>query len=233
MILDIEGLTASYGASQILFDINLQVAEAETVCILGRNGVGKTTTLKTIMGMLKPRSGSIKFNGTSIGGFPPYKVSRSGIAYIPQGRQIFPTLTTKENLRLGTRKGDYSPTQWTMAKIYDLFPVLKNRENFKGNRLSGGEQQMLTIARGLMQNPKLLLMDEITEGLAPIIIKELEEIIQELKKSGVSILLAEQNIKFAVAVSSRCYILEKGRVVFSGKTSEISQETIFKYLGIK
>jgi branched-chain amino acid transport system ATP-binding protein len=221
MILETEHLTASYGASQILFGINLQVAKAETVCIIGRNGVGKTTTLKTIIGMLKPHSGSIKFNGANIGGMPPYKISRLGIAYIPQGKHIFPNLTTKENLMIGARKGENAATQWTIERIYKLFPVLKNRESFKGRSLSGGEQQMLTIARGLMQNPKLLLMDEICEGLAPIVVKELEDVVQELKKSGVSILLAEQSIKFAIAVSSRCYILEKGQVVFSGNTSEI------------
>lgn len=232
MILEVQQLTASYGASQILFDINLQVDSAETVCILGRNGVGKTTTLKTIMGILKPRSGGIRFSGDNIGGMPPYQISQAGIAYIPQGRQIFPNLTTRENLRIGFRKGCYDAApQWTLQKIYKLFPVLKNRENLRGSNLSGGEQQMLTIARGLMQNPKLLLMDEITEGLAPIIVRELEQVVQELKKSGVSILLAEQNIKFALAVSSRCYILEKGQVVFTGNSQEISHSTIAKYLG--
>ena len=230
MILETEHITASYGASQILFGISLQVDKGETVCILGRNGVGKTTTLKTINGMLKPRSGSIKFSDQEIGALPPYKISRSGIAYVPQGRHIFPNLTTRENLLIAARKGESPSTQWTIPRIYQLFPVLKNRESSKGKSLSGGEQQMLTIARGLMQNPKLLLMDEICEGLAPIIVKELEEIVRELKKSGVSILLAEQNIKFAMAISSRCYILEKGQVVYSGKTAETPEETLRKYL---
>jgi branched-chain amino acid transport system ATP-binding protein len=230
MILEMQQLTSSYGASQILFGVDIQVDQAETVCILGRNGVGKTTTLKTVMGLLKPNSGSIKFNGKNIGGLPPYRINRLGVAYVPQGRHIFYNLTTKENLLIADRKGDNPTTRWTLPKIYQLFPVLKNRETFKGRSLSGGEQQMLTIARGLMQNPKLLVMDEICEGLAPIIVKELGDIVQELKKSGVSILLAEQSIKFAMAVSSRCYILEKGQVVFTGKTSEIPQETIHKYL---
>jgi branched-chain amino acid transport system ATP-binding protein len=230
MILDVEQLSASYGASQILFNINLQIDKAETVCILGRNGVGKTTSLKAIDGILKPRSGSIKFGGQEIGGLPPYKISRLGIAYIPQGRHIFPDLTTRENLLIAMRKGDNPEIEWTTQKIYQLFPVLKDRENFKGRSLSGGEQQMLTIARGLMQNPKLLLMDEICEGLAPLIVKELQEVVQELKKSGVSILLAEQNIKFAMAISSRCYILEKGQIVLSGSCLEIPQEAIGKYL---
>lgn len=230
MMLDLEQVTASYGASQILFGIDLKVEKGETVCILGRNGVGKTTTLKTINGTLKPRQGNIRFEGHNIGGLPTYRVSRLGIAYVPQGRHIFASLTTKENLLIAARKGESSIPQWNIERIYQLFPVLKNRESFRGRSLSGGEQQMLTVARGLMQNPKLLLLDEICEGLAPFIVKELEMIIQELKKSGVSILLAEQNIRFAMAVSSRCYILEKGQVVYSGNTSDIPQDTIRKYL---
>ena len=231
MILDVKNLAASYGASQILFDINLQVDNAETVCIIGRNGVGKSTTLKTLMGNLKPLSGNITFDGKSIGGMRSYQCSRLGIAYVPQGRHIFPNLTTKENLILAARKTNDGKSEWTMEKIHKLFPVLKNRETSMGARLSGGEQQMLTIARGLMQNPKLLLLDEICEGLAPIIVQELQQIIQELRKSGVAILLAEQNIKFAIAVSHRTYILEKGQIVFSGNSDNIPREVILKYLG--
>jgi branched-chain amino acid transport system ATP-binding protein len=230
LILEVEKLSANYGASQILFDIDLKVDEAETVCVLGRNGVGKTTSLKTINGICRPKSGSVKFGGKEIAGLPPYRISRLGIAYIPQGRHIFPNLTTRENLMIASRKGDNPETQWTIQKIYQLFPVLKDRENYKGRSLSGGEQQILTIARGLMQNPKLILMDEICEGLAPLIINELRGVVQELKKSGASILLAEQNINFAIAVSSRYYILEKGQIVFEGNTSEITQDTIHKYL---
>jgi len=230
MILEIEKLTASYGISQILFGINIQVASAETVCILGRNGVGKTTTLRTIMGIIKPNSGSVKYNGTDISGMPPYKISRLGIAYVPQGRHIFQNLTTNENLLISARRGNNQATEWTIQRIYDLFPILKDRKNFRGRSLSGGEQQMLCIARGLMQNPKLLLMDEISEGLGPIIIKGLQEVVQQLKKSGVSILLAEQRIKFAMEISDRCYILEKGKVVYSGNTTEIPQETMQQYL---
>jgi branched-chain amino acid transport system ATP-binding protein len=231
MILEAEKITASYGASQILFGIDIRLGNAETVCMLGRNGVGKTTTLKTIMGIVKPCSGSIKFNGMNIGGVPPFKISRLGIAYVPQGRQIFPNLTTKENLLISARKVEHSPMEWTIQRIYNLFPVLKNRENYRGRSLSGGEQQMLCVARGLIQNPKLLLMDEIFEGLAPLIIHEILEVVQQLKKSGVSILLAEQSIKFAMEIGSRCYILEKGQVVHSGNTVEISQDVILKYLG--
>jgi len=230
LMLDVEKLSASYGASKILFDINLKVEEAETVCILGRNGVGKTTSLRAINGICRPKSGNVKFAGTEISGLPPYRISRLGIAYVPQGRHIFPNLTARENLLIASRKGENQESQWTLQKIYQLFPVLKARENFKGKSLSGGEQQMLTVARGLMQNPRLLLMDEICEGLAPLIVKELQDIVQELKKSGVSILLAEQNINFALAVSNRCYIMEKGQIVLNGNSSEITQDTIHKYL---
>jgi branched-chain amino acid transport system ATP-binding protein len=231
MILETEKLAANYGASQILFGIDLHVDSAETVCIIGRNGVGKSTTLKTIVGNLKPSSGSIKFNGNNIGGMRPYQISRLGIAYVPQGRHIFPNLSTKENLLIAARKGEPPHNQWTIEKIYQLFPVLKNRENSQGRSLSGGEQQMLTIARGLMQNPKLLLLDEICEGLAPIIIQELEKAIKGLKASGVSILLAEQNIKFAMTVSSRCYILEKGQIVYTSNSNDIPRDIILKHLG--
>jgi branched-chain amino acid transport system ATP-binding protein len=230
MILEVEKITASYGASQILFEISLQVNAGETVCILGRNGVGKTTTLKTVMGILKPTGGSIKYRDANIAGLMPYKINRLGIAYVPQGRHIFSNLTTRENLLIGARKGDNPATEWTLDKIYQLFPVLKNRETFKGLSLSGGEQQMLTIARGLMQNPKLMLLDEICEGLAPMIIKELGDIIRELKKTGVSVLIAEQNVKFAMEVSDSCYILEKGQVVYNGNSAGIPHEVILKHL---
>jgi branched-chain amino acid transport system ATP-binding protein len=231
MILEVNNLSASYGASQILFGVNLQVDKGEAVCIIGRNGVGKSTTLKTLMGNLKPLSGSIVFDGKSIGGMKSYQCSRLGVAFVPQGRHIFPNLSTKENLLISARKGVDGQTNWTMDKIYQLFPVLKNRETSMGARLSGGEQQMLTIARGLMQNPKLILLDEICEGLAPIIVQELQEIMQELRKSGVSILLAEQNIKFALAVSKRAYILEKGAIVYTGNSDSIPRDVILKHLG--
>jgi branched-chain amino acid transport system ATP-binding protein len=231
MILDINQLTSFYGASQVLFNVSLQVNTSEAVCIIGRNGVGKSTTLKTIAGVVKPRTGTINFNGTSIGGLRTYQISRLGLAYVPQGRCIFPNLTTRENLLLSERKNKNPGTGWNLDKIHKLFPILKTRENSMGGRLSGGEQQMLTIARGLMQNPKLILLDEICEGLAPIIVKELEDIIQELRNSGVAILIAEQNVKFALAVSSRCYILEKGQVMYNGISSDIPKDILLKYLG--
>ena len=231
MILEARQLKASYGASQILFGIDFQLAKGETVCILGRNGVGKTTTMRSVMGVLKPAGGSVLFNGIDIGGMPPYKISRLGIAYVPQGRQIFPNLTTKENLLIAARKGNHRSSEWTTQGVYDIFPVLKNREDFKGRALSGGEQQMLSIARGLMQNPQLLLTDEIFEGLAPLVIQEIMGVVKRLKESGISILMSEQSVKFATEISDRCYILEKGQVVYGGNTAELAEEVILRYLG--
>jgi branched-chain amino acid transport system ATP-binding protein len=231
MILETQHLKASYGASQILFGIDFQLAKAETVCILGRNGVGKTTTMRTVMGVLKPTGGSVLFNGKDIGGMPPHKISRLGIAYIPQGRHIFPNLTTRENLLIAARKGDHRASEWTTQGVYDIFPVLKNREDFKGRSLSGGEQQMLSIGRGLMQNPQLLLMDEVFEGLAPLVIQEIMKVVKRLKELGISILISEQSVKFAREIGGRCYILEKGQVVYSGNTAELPEEVILQYLG--
>lgn len=231
MILEARQLKASYGASQILFGIDFQLAKAETVCILGRNGVGKTTTMKTVMGVLKPAGGSVRFNGLDIGGMAPYRISRLGIAYVPQGRQIFPNLTTKENLLIAARKGNGMASEWTIQSIYDIFPVLKNREDFKGRSLSGGEQQMLSIGRGLMQNPQLLLLDEVFEGLAPLVIQEIMKVVKQLKESGISILVSEQSVKFAREIGGRCYILEKGQVVYNGNTTQLPEEIVLQYLG--
>jgi branched-chain amino acid transport system ATP-binding protein len=231
MILEARQLKASYGASQILFGIDFQLSKAETACMLGRNGVGKTTTMKTVMGVLKPAGGSVRFNGLEIGGMAPYRISRLGIAYVPQGRQIFPNLTTKENLLIAARKGNGAVSEWSVASIYDIFPVLKNREDFKGRSLSGGEQQMLSIGRGLMQNPQLLLMDEVFEGLAPLVIQEIMKVVKRLKESGISILISEQSVKFAREIGGRCYILEKGQVVYSGNTVQLPEEIVLQYLG--
>lgn len=199
-ILQMKDVHSYYGESQILFGLNLKVGKGSSVCILGRNGVGKSTTMKSVMGLLNPKShsrviGSMLYKDkTELVGLPSYKISNQGIAYVPQGRHIFPTLSVKENLLIAERKGADGSQDWTIERIYELFPRLKERETFKGGRLSGGEQQMLTIARGLMQNPTLLLLDEITEGLAPIVVNELGEIINTLRQNGVTILLAEQNV---------------------------------------
>ncbi|WP_320128705.1 ABC transporter ATP-binding protein [uncultured Sphaerochaeta sp.] len=236
MILEINKLNSYYGKSHILFDLNLQVEEGHTVCMLGRNGVGKSTTMKSIMGLLNPKNhnlteGEILFEGKNIVGMTSYQIAQLGIAYVPQGRHIFSSLSTKENLLISKRIGVDGSNTWTLDRIYELFPRLKERESSKGGKLSGGEQQMLAIARGLMQNPKLLLLDEITEGLAPIIVQQLTEIIQKLTKGEVTILLSEQSIKFALSVSEKSYILEKGTVAYSDTTSNLGEEVLKKYLG--
>ena len=215
MILEARQLKANYGASQILFGIDFELEKSETVCILGRNGVGKTTTMKTLMGLLKPAGGSVRFNGLDIGGMAPYRIGRLG----------------RENLLIAARKGKGEALDWTIQSIYEIFPVLKNREGFRGGSLSGGEQQMLSIGRGLMQNPRLLLMDEIFEGLAPLVIQEIMKVVKRLEESGISILISEQSIKFAREIGGRCYVLEKGQVVYSGNTVELSEEIVVKYLG--
>lgn len=232
MILQLENLEAAYGMSQVLFGVNLEVKEGQVTCLLGRNGVGKSTTIKTIMGVLRPKAGSIRFKDTEIGGMAPNRINRLGVAYVPQGRQVFPTLTVRENIIFGERKPKENRAKvWTLDDIYELFPRLKERQNFMGDRISGGEQQMMVIARALMQNPDLLLLDEICEGLAPIVVQELAAVIPELCRQGVSVLLVEQSAKFALEVSSSCYIMEKGAVVYSDETKNISDEIFKKYMG--
>ncbi len=237
MILQVKDLQAYYDKSHILNGVNLEVAEGTSVCLLGRNGVGKTTTMKSIMGMLNPKEhclteGSATFNGTELVGMPSHKIARLGIAYVPQGRHIFPTLTTEENLRVAARKGVDGSEKWNLESVYKFFPRLEERKTSKGDKLSGGEKQMLAVARGLMQNPKMMLLDEITEGLAPIIVDQLASMVHDLVEEGVTILIAEQNVRFAMKVSSDCYILERGAVVHHQATSELSEETRRQYLGL-
>ena len=231
MILKISNLEAFYGLSQVLFGLNIEVHEGSVVCILGRNGVGKSTTLKCIMGLLNPKlgsetRGSIVFRGSELVGLPSYKLARKGIAYVPQGRRIFPKLTVKENLLIAERTGVDGEKFWNLDRIYELFPRLKERETSRGDKLSGGEQQMLAIARGLMQNPKLLIMDEIIEGLAPIIVEELTQVMKELRKQALPFCWPS-SVKFALEVSDRCYIIEKGEVVYTGDSDSIPSDSSF------
>lgn len=235
-ILVLENINAYYDKSHILFDVSMCLAEGKSVCLLGRNGVGKSTTMKTIMGLMNPKNharteGKVLLGGENLVGLQPYGVAQKGVAYVPQGRHIFPTLSTRENLLIARKKGMNGKEDWTLEKIYELFPRLKERETSMGGKLSGGEQQMLAVARGLMQNPRLLLLDEITEGLAPIIVQQLGEIVRELIRRKVSILVAEQSIKFALSVSEDCYILEKGSVAHHETTADLSVRTLQKYLG--
>jgi len=222
MILEVRDLYTSYGLSQILFGISLEVRERECVALLGRNGVGKTTTLRSIMGLTPPRQGEIRYKSQNITGMPAYRVAKLGLGFVPEDRRIFPDLTVRENLDVA-RKSPASPhsTVWTIERVYEIFPVLARLDERKGGYLSGGEQQMLTIGRTLMGNPDLLLLDEPSEGLAPLVVRDLGRQIQRLKEEGLTILLCEQNTKFAIVLSDRAYVLEKGQVRFSGTIAEL------------
>ena len=227
-MLEVKGIHTFYGMSHILFDVSLEVKKGEIVCLLGRNGAGKTTTLRSIIGLTPPRQGSIKFKGEEIIGKEPYILVRKGMGYVPGDRRIFADLTVAENLEIAAREGG----MWNKEKVYELFPALKKIESRKGGYLSGGEQQMLTIARTLMGNPELLLLDEPTEGLAPLMVKALEEQIRELKRAGLTILLAEQNVRSALRLSDRGYIIDDGRIRFQGSVEELreNEEIRRKYL---
>ncbi len=233
MLLEVNEIHTFYELSHILFGVSLEVAEGETVCILGRNGVGKTTTLRSIMGLTPPRSGSIKIFGEDIKGKKPFEVARRGVGLVPEDRIIFPDLTVGENLEIAIKKGK-KVDGWTLEKVYSLFPVLKDRDKQMGGTLSGGEQQMLTMARTLMGNPRLLLLDEPSEGLSPIMVRAVEDQIHLLKGEGMTILLTEQNSNTALKVSDRAYILEKGAVSWQGNASELKEnpELMKNYLGV-
>jgi len=233
MLLEVKEINTFYGLSHILFGLSLDVDEGETVCILGRNGVGKTTTLRSIMGLTPPRSGSIRFCGEEIRGKQSFAIAHRGIGFVYENRMIFPDLTVRENLEIATQRRK-NPEKWNLEKAYRLFPVLKERDKQWGGTLSGGEQQMLTIARTLMGNPRLLLLDEPSEGLAPLVVRAIEEQVLALKKEGMTILLSEQNSGFASNVSGRAYILEKGHVVWQGNFSELREnpEIMKNFLGI-
>ena len=218
-MLEIENVNAYYGDSHILHGVSLSVEEGEIVCLLGRNGTGKTTTILTVMGYLQPRPGRIRYRGRDIAGLPPYAVARLGFGFVPQERGIFPSLTVRENLTVFARTGGKG--FWTLARIFDLFPVLHARERNLGFQLSGGEQQMLSIARALMLNPAMLLLDEPSEGLAPMIVQQIIEVLARLKQQGLAILLVEQSLRTALAVGDRHYVLNKGEICFSGSAAEL------------
>jgi len=216
MLLEVKNLNTHYGPSHVLQGINLEIAEGELVALLGRNGMGKSTTLKSIMGMVKPTSGSVMFEGQEIAGLPPYKVARAGIGYVPEERRIFPDLTVLDNLMLGIKDGKIrnpnDPNTWTIERIFHHFPKLAERMDQAGGRLSGGEQQMLSIGRSLMGNPKLLLVDEPSEGLSPIMVQEVRNVLAEVNKAGVSVLLVEHNLKVALSLAYRVYLMSKARI---------------------
>src|SRR5262249_8757883 len=218
-MLELEKVNAYEGDSHVLHGVSLAVKEGEVVCLLGHNGAGKTTTILTIMGYLKPRPGRIHFRGRDIAALPPYAVARLGFGFVPQERGIFPSLSVRENLTVFARRA--GPQGWTLARIFELFPNLRERERNLGFQLSGGEQQMLSIARALMLNPSLLLLDEPSEGLAPMIVQEIIAVLGNLKRQGLAILLAEQNLRTALAVADRHHVRNKGEICFSGTSAEL------------
>lgn len=228
-MLELDRINSFYGDGHILHDVSLHVDEGEVVCLLGRNGAGKTTTLLTIMGYLTPRPGSIIFRGGRIDVLPPNKIARLGLGFVPQDRQIFPSLTVRENLIVAARAGPGPTARWDLATVFAQFPRLQERQSNLGWQLSGGEQQMLSIARALMLNPNLLVLDEPSEGLAPLIVREIVEVIGKLKKEGLAVLLVEQNLAVALRVADRHHVFNKGAVAFSGTSTELAaNETVKK-----
>jgi len=235
-MLSLENVNSYYGDSHILHGVSFAVNEGEVVCLLGRNGAGKTTTLLTIMGYLEPRPGRIVYRGADIAALPPYKVARRGFGFVPQERGIFPSLSVRENLTVFARAGGRGDGggRWTLEKIFALFPNLHARERNLGFQLSGGEQQMLSIARALMLNPSLLLLDEPSEGLAPMIVQEIIKVLQNLKREGLAILLVEQNLRTALAVGDRHHVMNKGEICFTGSSAELegSDDVLRNYLSV-
>jgi branched-chain amino acid transport system ATP-binding protein len=227
-LLEVRDLHTAYGLSRVLFGISLDVHAGECVCLLGRNGVGKSTTMRSIMGLTPPQAGHVVFRGRDITGWEPYRVARAGIGFVPEDRRIFPDLTVWENLDVAERSRRGSRT-WTVERVFGLFPKLRELTGRSGGFLSGGEQQMLTIARTLMGNPDLLLLDEPSEGLAPLVVDHLGEQIARLKAEGLTILLAEQNTEFSLALADRVYVLEKGAIRFSGTASALRDNAALRH----
>ena len=233
-MLRVEGLEAAYGRSQILFDIRLSVGEGEVVTLLGRNGMGKTTTVRSIMGLLALRAGEIEFNSKPVRGWTPEAVARLGVGLVPEGRQIFSRLTVEENLVATAANRTNRSTPWTLTEVFELFPRLKERRKQMGHTLSGGEQQMLAIGRALMTNPLLLILDEATEGLAPVIRGEIWTCISLLKSRAQSILIIDKNLQVLKRLADRHYVIEKGRTVWSGTTSDLERDAkqVHRYVGL-
>ena len=230
MILEVKEIHTYYGTSHILFGVSIEINVGEAVCLLGRNGAGKTTTLRSIIGLTAPRSGSIKFNGKEITGKPPYRIAPLGIGFVPDDRRIFPTLTVRQNILVARR--ERQGAIWNLDRIYSLFPKLKDLDTHMGTQLSGGEQQMLTIARTLMTNPQLLLLDEPGEGLAPLVILSMKEQLGEIKQLGTTMLICEHNVGLAKALSDRAYVMDKGMIRYQGTIEELQKndEVRKKYL---
>jgi len=230
-MLEVNDIHTFYGRSHILQGISLDLRKGEVICLLGRNGAGKTTTVRSIMGYVHPKSGNITYEGQDISRKEPFEICRKGIGYVPQDRRIFPTLTVQDNLEVIARKTDGG---WTVEKIFGIFPILEKLRSRQGRNLSGGEQQILAVARPLMTNPRLLLLDEPSEGIAPLIVKEIGQLINKITQTGISVLLAEQNMRFTMKIAQRGYIIDKGRIFHQGTMAELREdkEIIGKYLAV-
>jgi branched-chain amino acid transport system ATP-binding protein len=228
-MLALESLETFYGQSQVLFGVSLRIERGQVATLLGRNGMGKTTTVRSIMGMIPAKRGTVRFEDRALTGLPSYRVAQAGLGLVPEGRQIFPNLTVRENLVATARAGE-----WNLEKIFELFPNLRQRRSNYGNQLSGGEQQMLAIGRALMTNPKLLILDEATEGLAPLIRAEIYNSIERLKAAGLALLVIDKDVKALIRVADVHYMLEKGRVVWSGSSADLAanEDVQHKYLGV-
>jgi branched-chain amino acid transport system ATP-binding protein len=233
-LLKVDGLNAFYGRAQILFDVSLEVGRGEVVALMGRNGAGKSTTMKSIMGLMARREGAIQFDGANISALPPHRIARMGLGYVPEDRRVFSGLTVMENLDTGRQPARAGASSWTPDKLFKLFPNLGEMPQRPGGQMSGGEQQMLTVARTLMGNPYLVLLDEPSEGVAPVIVEQMANMILELKREGLSILLSEQNVHFAELVSDRAYVLEKGQIRYGGAMRELVKDDAVRraYLGV-
>lgn len=232
MTLDVRDLHTFYGTSHILFGVSLEVHEGETVCLLGRNGAGKSTTLRSIMGLTPPASGSVTYNGVELIGKPPYTIARLGIGFVPDDRGIFADLTVHENLEIAETRRRPNGDAWTLERLYSAFPMLQGLRARRGEHLSGGEQRLLSVARALLTHPRLLIFDEPAEGLSPLVVRAVREWILRLKQSGMSILLSEQNVRFAMEVSDRAYVIDKGVIRHQGSVEELraNEEIRKRYL---
>jgi branched-chain amino acid transport system ATP-binding protein len=232
--LRLEGLEAAYGISQVLFGVDLEVATGQLVTLLGRNGMGKTTTVRAVMGIVRLQAGHVHFHGRPLHGLPPHRVAQAGVGLVPEGRQVFPNLTVRENLVATAANRRRVPEPWTVERVFELFPQLVARARTLGSALSGGEQQMVSVGRALMTNPALLILDEATEGLAPLVRAEIWSCLERLKRSGLSILLIDKNVEALTRLADHHYVLEKGRVVWSGTSAELRarQDVQHQYLGV-
>ncbi|KAJ54382.1 ABC transporter [Actibacterium mucosum KCTC 23349] len=233
-MLSAQGLCSYYGLSQVLFDMSLSVERGETLALLGRNGAGKSTTMKSLMGVLKPARGATQYGGKTISGWRPERVARAGVGYVPEDRQVFAELTVEDNLLMGAKAGTKGQRDWTLERIYDTFPMLTPLKSRQAGLLSGGEQQMLSLARTLMGNPDLLLLDEPSEGLAPLIVEQIGHVLKDLRAGGLTIVLAEQNMRFCLDLATNAVVIDHGTAVFSGAIDALmaDQALIDKYLSV-